>query len=90
MQITGAPLAFACRTNGQRCGFDVSVFVPHRMMSFASPMVSGSVPIRVPYVIVSASEPHAEQIVRASCDAPMRRKTREAIPSPCTSPIVPA
>ena len=90
MQIVFAPFAFALRTNGQRCGFAVSVFVPQRMISFAAPIVSGSVPMRVPYDAVNASLPADAQMVRSRSDAPMRLKNRAAIPSPCTIPIVPA
>ena len=48
MQIVVAPFSYAFRMNGQRWGFEVRVFVPHRMISFAWSTVSGSVPIRTP------------------------------------------
>jgi len=53
MQMVVAPFALALRMNGQRCGFEVRVFVPQRMMSLASPTRSVSVPRRVPYVTLS-------------------------------------
>ena len=90
MQIVVAPFAFALRTNGQRCGFDVRVFVPQRRISFAWTMSSGSGAMRVPYVTLSASTPALAQIVRSSSDAPMRWKKRRSIDSPWMSPIVPA
>jgi hypothetical protein len=90
MQIVVAPFAFASRTNGQRWGLEVSVFVPHSRISFAAPIVSASVPMRVPYVTFSASLPALAQMVRSSSDAPMRWKKRRSIDSPWMRPIVPA
>jgi hypothetical protein len=72
MQIVVAPFAFALRMNGQRCGFDVSVFVPQSRISFALTTSSGSGAMRVPYVTFSAATPAVAQIVRSSSDAPMR------------------
>jgi hypothetical protein len=76
MQIVVAPFAFAWRMNGQRCGFDVSVFVPQRMISFACADGLGSVPMRDAVDAGPGGMPAAAQMVRSSSDAPMRWKKR--------------
>ena len=74
--ITRAPRSRASRTNGQRCGFDVSVFVPHNSTRSLSGSPSGSAPMLAPSVMRNPTVPAIEQIVRSSIEAPSRWKKR--------------
>ena len=68
--MMGAPRRRASSTNGQRCGFEVSVFVPQSSTRSLSGIPSASAPMLAPRVIRIPTVPAIEQIVRSSIDAP--------------------
>ena len=70
MQSTRAPRSRALRTKGHRCGFAVSVFVPHRSTRSLSGMPSASAPMLAPTVIRIPQVPAMLQMVRSSFEAP--------------------
>jgi hypothetical protein len=90
MPMMRAPFFRASSTNGHRCGFEVSVFVPQSRTRSLCGIPSPSAPVLAPTVIRMPTVPAIEQMVRSSFDAPSRWKNRRSIDDPCTSPIVPA
>ena len=87
---TCAPRFCASSTNGHWCRLADSRLAPHRMISRASTIVSGSKPTERAVDRAQRGVAAAVQIVVRSREAPRCANSRGPIVQPCTLPIVPA